>query len=78
MGLIEKLTEGAEQATSRARESVHEAQLKQDLAQAYGELGRATFALLEQGRLEHERLTPGVDRIRELETQLAGLAAQTA
>ncbi|WP_249011803.1 hypothetical protein [Conexibacter sp. DBS9H8] len=78
MGLIEKLKEGAEQATNRARESVRETQLRHDLTRAYGELGRATFALLEHGGLEHEGLRPGVEHIRELETQLAGLASETA
>ena len=78
MELIEKLKEGAEQATNRARESVQETQLRHDLAEAYRELGRATFALLEQGVLEDKRLTSGAEQIRELEGQLGGLASHTA
>lgn len=74
MGLIEKLKEGAEQATNRARESVQETQLRHDLLHAYEELGRATCALLDQGLLEHAQLTSGAERINELEKQLAGLS----
>lgn len=73
MGMIERLREGAEQAASRARESVQEAELRHDLALAYGELGRATFALLEQGGLSDGRLGAGVERIRTLEGQLASI-----
>lgn len=73
MGMIDKLRAGAEQATSRARESVQEAQLRHDLGAAYGDLGRITFALVERGALSDGQLTSPAARIRELETQLAAL-----
>lgn len=78
MGLIDKMKTGAEQATSRARESLQEAQLRHELGHAYDELGRSAYALLEQGALADERLAAGAARVRELETQLAALTALEA
>lgn len=74
--MIEKLRAGAEQATSRARESVREADLRHDLGMAYRELGRTAFALVEQGVLTDVRLGSGADRIRMLEGQLSAVATQ--
>jgi hypothetical protein len=75
MGLIDKMREGAEQATSRARESVQEVQLKHDLAQAYSDLGRATYKLVEQGEISAGALESPAAHVRELESQLAALGA---
>ena len=71
--MIDKLKAGAEQATSRARESVQEAEVRHDLGQAYGELGRIAFALVEQGALTDGRLVSFTERIRGLEEQVAAL-----
>jgi hypothetical protein len=73
MGLIDKLTSAGEQATASARESLHESQLRHDLAHAYGELGRLTYGLLEAGALADVRLVSGADAVRALERELAGL-----
>ncbi|HVC86016.1 MAG TPA: hypothetical protein VNC40_01170 [Gaiellaceae bacterium] len=75
MGLIDRVKAGAEQAAGRARESVQEAQLRHELGQAYGELGRVSYALLEQGVLADERFVAPAERVRGLEAQLAVLAA---
>ena len=73
MGLIDQVKAGAEQATSRARESVQEAQLRHELGQAYGELGRTAFGLIEQRALDEQRLAAPAERVRTLEAQLAAL-----
>lgn len=78
MGLIDRMREGAEQATSRARESVQDVQVKRDLAQAYGELGRAAFALIERGAIREETLDSPAARVREIEAQLAALSKGSA
>jgi hypothetical protein len=67
----EDLKVGAGEATTRARETVQEAQLRRDLAQAYTELGRTTYTLVEDGSLVDDRLDHAVQRIRELGAQLA-------
>ncbi len=61
-----KAKEGAEMAASKAKETAEDVQTKRGLAQAYGDLGRATFELIESGELSHERLTPLAETIREL------------
>ena len=76
MGLIDQLKTAGEQVAAGARETVQEAQLRHDLAEAYGELGRVAFGLLEEGALADGRLAPGSRRIRELQTQLGELATE--
>lgn len=66
----EELKEGAGEATTRARETVQEAQVRRELAQAYSELGRTTYTLVEDGSLVDERLDHTVQRIRDLGAQL--------
>lgn len=75
MGLIDRMKTSAEQATSRARESVQEAQLRHELGQAYGELGRSAYGLVDEGSLADERLAAEAGRVRDLEARLAALAA---
>ncbi len=70
VGIIERLTESAEHATEAARASLREAQLREDLANAYDELGHAAFTLLREGTLNDRRLEPPARRIRALESQL--------
>jgi hypothetical protein len=78
MGFMDKLKAGAEEVkvgaretTARARDTVHEAQVRRDVAQAYTELGRTTYKLVDEGSLHDERLDHAVARIRELEAQLS-------
>jgi hypothetical protein len=77
MGFMDKLKAGAEEikvgageATTRARDTVQEAQVRRDLQQAYTELGRTTYMLASDGSLRDERLDHAVQRIRELGAQL--------
>lgn len=76
--MIDKLTAAGQRATERARESVHEAQLKHDLAHAYSELGHTTFTLVQQGAVTEARLASRVGQISELETQLAAVSSSGA
>jgi hypothetical protein len=72
MGVMDKLKAGAEEVkvgaketTARARDTVHEAQVRHDRAQAYTELGRTTYTLVDEGSLHDERLEHPVQRIRD-------------
>jgi hypothetical protein len=78
MGFMDKLKAGAEevkvgagQATARARDTVQDAQLTRELAQAYSDLGRTTYKLVDEGSLHDERLDHAVQRIRDLGVQLS-------
>ncbi len=76
MGFLDKAKSAAEQAASKAKETAEDVQTKRGLGQAYGDLGRTTFELIESGEISHERLAPLADKIRELGAkQDAGEAA---
>ena len=64
-----KAKEGAEMAANKAKETADDVQTKRGLGQAYGDLGRTTFELIESGEVSHERLTPLAETIRELEAK---------
>lgn len=70
MGFLDKAKEAAEQATTRAKEGVEEVQAKRNLVQAYQELGRTTFELIESGEISHERLNAPAQEIRTLQAQV--------
>jgi hypothetical protein len=69
MGFMDKAKSAAEQATARAKEGVEEVQTKRNLFQAYQELGRMTFELVEAGEISNERLTAKAQEIRTLQSQ---------
>lgn len=83
MGLLDKAKAAAEQATAKAKEGVEDVQTKRDLGQAYTELGRTTYGLVESGEISNPQLTAIVDRIRGLESgsasepAMAGATATT-
>ena len=70
MGFLDKAKTAAGQAAAKAKEGVEDVQTKRELNQAQAELGRATLELLESGELQHERLQPIADRIRDLNERL--------
>jgi hypothetical protein len=70
MGLLDKAKAAAEQAATKAKETAGELQTKRELGQAYDELGRRTFELVEAGDVSSTTLEPLVDRIRTLKAQL--------
>jgi hypothetical protein len=82
MGFLDKAKQAAEQAASKAKEGVHEAQTKRSLGQAYTELGEETYRLLESGELKNPQLEARAEKIRALQAQsepaTAGAAATTS
>lgn len=66
----EEVKSGAGEAAARARETMHDAQVRHELQNAYIELGRTTYTLVDEGSLNDERLDQAVERIRELGSQL--------
>ena len=70
MGFLDKAKAAAEQAATRAKETAGELQTKRELSQAYDELGRKTFELVESGEVSSAALDPLVERIRSLKAQL--------
>ncbi len=71
MGLLDKVKSQAEQAAAKAKEGVHEVQLKRELGQVHEELGKLAFELVEAKEITHERLTPLVTKVHDLSAQLA-------
>jgi outer membrane murein-binding lipoprotein Lpp len=66
MGFLDKAKSAAEQAAARAKEGVEDVQTKRELGQAYGELGKAAFELIESGEVSHARLEPLAAKVRSL------------
>jgi len=65
MGFLDKAKQAAEQAATKAREGVEDVQAKRELAQAYNDLGKTAFELIEGGELSDTRLDAGATRVRE-------------
>jgi hypothetical protein len=72
MGLLDKAKAAAEQAAAKAKEGVEDVQTKRELGQAYGELGKTTFDLIESGELSHPQLETLAAKIRGLNEAAAG------
>jgi hypothetical protein len=70
MSVLNKVKAAAGQATTKAQDGVATMQNKRKLTQAYAELGRTTFELVQSGELTHPRLSPTVDQIRAVKAQL--------
>ena len=70
MGFLDKAKAAAEQAAAKAKGGVEDVQLKRELGQAYGELGKQAFELVESGALSHPDLEPTVARIQGLNEKL--------
>jgi hypothetical protein len=75
MGILDKAKAAALEATTKAKEGVEDVQLKRELGQSYGELGKATFALVESGAITNTELDAVVEKIRTL---IARLEADTS
>jgi hypothetical protein len=70
MGLLDKAKAAAEQAAAKAKEGVEEVQTKRELSQAYSDLGKSAFELVENGEISDPRLDAGVDKIKTLKAKL--------
>lgn len=66
MGLMDKIKASAEDATTKARGAVADVQSKRELAQAYTDLGKLTYGLIEEGAITDERLGETAHRIQQL------------
>jgi outer membrane murein-binding lipoprotein Lpp len=66
MGFLDKAKAAAEQAAAKAKEGVDEVQTKRELSQAYNDLGKTAFELIESGEVSHARLATIADRVRAL------------
>lgn len=71
MGFLDKAKAAAEQAASKANETVADVQTKRELTKAYGDLGEKAFTLARSGAITHPDLTADVERIRGLQEKLA-------
>src|SRR5207302_6809873 len=72
MGFLDKAKAAAEQAAAKAKEGVEDVQLKRELGQAYGDLGKAAFELVESREISHPRLEPLAAKVRTLNERAAG------
>jgi len=70
MGLLDKAKAAAEQAAAKAKEGVEEVQTKRELSQAYSELGKSAFELVENGEISDPRLDASVEKIKTLKAKL--------
>ena len=70
MGLLDKAKAAAEQAAAKAKEGVEEVQTKRELSQAYNELGKSAFELVENGEISDPRLDAGMEKIKTLKAKL--------
>jgi hypothetical protein len=75
---LDRIKDATNVVATRAREGVEELQLKHELAQAYGDLGRATADLVESGAISNPELNEQVEKIRTLKAQLEAKAAEPA
>lgn len=71
MSFFNKAKQAAEQAAAKVQEGVEDVQQKRELSQAYGELGRSAFALIEAGEISHSGLDASAAKIRELNAKIA-------
>ncbi|MFL5960250.1 MAG: hypothetical protein ACJ75G_08315 [Gaiellaceae bacterium] len=78
MSFFNKAKQAAEQAAAKAKEGVEDVQQKRELTQAYNELGKTTFELLESGEISHAKLEAGAAKVRGLNEKLADSPAGAA
>jgi hypothetical protein len=71
MGLLDKAKAAAEQAAAKAKEGVEDVQTKRELSQAYNDLGKTAFELIESGDISHPRLETSAGKIREITEKMA-------
>jgi hypothetical protein len=72
MSLLDKMKASADQAATKAKEGVQEVQTKRELSQAYGELGKTAYELIQKGELSHPELSQAAGQITELKARLDG------
>ena len=78
MGLLDKARAAAEQAAAKAKEGVDDVQAKRELSQAYNDIGKIAFELIESGDIVHSRLEAAAAKIRTLNERVTGTAETEA
>ena len=68
---LNKAKQAAETAVTKTKEGVEDVQQKRELSQAYGDLGKKTFELMEMGAIVHPELDGTAAQIRDLKEKLA-------
>ena len=66
MGFLDKAKAAAVEATAKAKEGVEDVQVKRELSQAYNELGKVAFELVDSNEITHPRLETLAEKIRGL------------
>ena len=74
MGLLDKAKAAAVEATAKAKEGVEDVQLKRELSQAYNELGKVAFELVDGNEISHPKLAAVAEKIRALHARDNGAA----
>jgi hypothetical protein len=70
-GFLNKAKQAAETAVTKTKEGVEDVQQKRELSQAYGDLGKTAFELIESGEIANPRFDETVAKIRDLNEKLA-------
>ena len=74
-GFLNKAKQAAETAVTKTKEGVEDVQQKRELGQAYGELGKTAFELIESGEISSPKFDATVAKIRDLNEKLAAPSA---
>jgi hypothetical protein len=72
MGFLDKAKAAAEQAAAKAKEGVEDVQTKRELSQAFSELGKTAFDLVESGAVSHPSLEALAEKVRALQEKANG------
>lgn len=75
MSFFDKAKQAANQAAAKAKEGVEDVQQKRELGQAYGDLGKTAFELIESGEISHPQFEATVATIRDLNEKLSASAS---
>lgn len=70
MGFVDRAKSAAGTASTKAREGVEDVKTKRELGETYDKLGKLTVELVEGGEISHEKLTPMVEKVKELKAAL--------
>jgi len=71
VGFLDKAKAAAEQAATKAKEGVEDVQAKRNLSNAYEQLGRTAYDLIQAGEISHQSLTAQADEIGRLKADAA-------
>jgi hypothetical protein len=75
MSFLDKAKAAAQEGVAKAKEGVDDVQAKREQTQAYGELGKETYRLIEAGEISHPALEELAAKIRAAEQAQASAPA---